>query len=339
MLISVIGSDLSGEGTSVPRLSIVVLSHNRADVLETHLAYLLEVAPPRNAEVIVVDNGSTDGTRPMLDRLHATHSCLRVALTDRNLGVAAGRNLGIGMARGAIVLSLDDDAILAAESWDAAVDAFRVDRNLGVLAPRVVHGEDGAEQGYMGNDGDEIANFHGAGHLLRVDAFRQAGRYDEYCSFGGEEIDLSMRLRSLGYVTRFSESLVVRHFSLVRPGRVGLDRHLRWVRSFAYVFAKNLSCWQAARLTLRQQVSYLVHSGRYNSRFAWARILRACAGGFSEGRRAHAPISEPARAFYRDPNLRPEFGNAALVPKIWGVISRSRGTIRSTVSPRCGRDS
>lgn len=309
----------------IPALSIVVLSHNRADVLENHLQYLLSHAERQDAEVILVDNASSDNTPSIVARLKDTYPALKVHLSPSNLGVAAGRNMGIGMARAPIVLSLDDDAQLAARDWIIAIEAFNRNPSLGILAPRVIHGIDGHEQGYSGKDGDEIANFHGAGHFIRLSSFISARRYDEYCTFGGEEIDLSMRMKSSGYLTIFTDQLIVRHSSLVRTGPIRLDRHLQWGRSYAYVYAKNLAPMHALTLTIRRLGSYLFNH-RGPARFSgWAQIIRATREGFADGRRVHSPISVEAQKLYRSRKLGPEFGNVPIILKVSGLLRRKLG--------------
>ena len=240
-----------------PRLSIVVLSHNRDDVLQSHLEYYLDRADDYGAEVIVVDNASTDTTPRLLSEVESKYPAARIIRSRRNLGVAGGRNLGISSSSAPFVLSLADDALLDSETWDRAIERFVAEPTLGILAPRVVHGVSGTEQGYRGITGDEIANFHGSGHFLRRDAVILAGMYDEYCTFGGEELDLSMRLLSLGYKTVFDEEIIVRHFSLERVGEVGLGRQTQWIRSYAYVLAKNLSCLDAITIANRRLLSHV----------------------------------------------------------------------------------
>ena len=93
-----------------PVVSVVIPTYNRRERLGGTLAGL---AAQRNAdgmfEVIVVSDGSTDGTNEFL-----TSGALPlevVALTQRNAGPAAARNRGVGAARGELVVFLDDDVV------------------------------------------------------------------------------------------------------------------------------------------------------------------------------------------------------------------------------------
>src|SRR5215212_2039665 len=90
---------------SVP-LSAVIVSWNGMRQLPECLAALLPQLPP-NAEVILVDNGSTDGTPAWA---HAHHPQLQIIALPENAGFAGGVNAGLRAARGDLLLLLNDDA-------------------------------------------------------------------------------------------------------------------------------------------------------------------------------------------------------------------------------------
>lgn len=97
--------------------SIVVCTYNRAESLRETLAALrAQEAPPGcEWEVVVVDNNSTDHTRPVVE--HAQRSCPHVRYEfEAQQGLSHARNRGIASARGEIILFTDDD-VLPEKDW------------------------------------------------------------------------------------------------------------------------------------------------------------------------------------------------------------------------------
>jgi peptidoglycan/xylan/chitin deacetylase (PgdA/CDA1 family)/GT2 family glycosyltransferase len=95
-------------------LSVVIASHNRRGLLRRCIEALRrQTQDPRSFEVIVANDGSTDGTAEMLERLH-TPFRLR-ALRLEKVGQSVARNAGIRASRGTVCLLLGDDVVAAPE--------------------------------------------------------------------------------------------------------------------------------------------------------------------------------------------------------------------------------
>ena len=93
---------------STPSVSAIIVSWNGLRQLPECLAALLPQLPP-TAEVILVDNGSTDGTATWTQ---ANHPHIRAIQLPENLGFAGGVNAGLRAARGELLLLLNDDAFV-----------------------------------------------------------------------------------------------------------------------------------------------------------------------------------------------------------------------------------
>ncbi|MGH3744236.1 MAG: glycosyltransferase, partial [Mycobacteriales bacterium] len=93
-----------------PTTSVVLVTHDRRRLLERTLDALASQTLPPD-EVLVVDNGSTDGTGAVLESRRSRHDPpgLRVITRDANLPVAQGRNLAVAASRGEVVAFTDDD--------------------------------------------------------------------------------------------------------------------------------------------------------------------------------------------------------------------------------------
>ena len=94
-----------------PELSVVIPAYNEEENLVPLMDQLMPVLAGcgRSFEVILVDDGSTDGTAAVMSRLQAQHPAVRVIRHRGNHGLSAALDTGFRNARGAIVASLDAD--------------------------------------------------------------------------------------------------------------------------------------------------------------------------------------------------------------------------------------
>lgn len=125
-------------------LSVVVVTWNTKALTLACLAQLrvalVDVARRRDwsSEVIVVDNGSTDGTAV---ELRARYPEMQVQENEENLGFAAGMNRGLRQAQGEVVLLLNSDAFLGAATIEACMDALSSCEEAGMAGPRLLHAD------------------------------------------------------------------------------------------------------------------------------------------------------------------------------------------------------
>jgi len=116
---------------SIPRVSIVLPTYNRAYILESSMRSILEQSY-RDFELIIVDDGSTDNTEELVcsmkdDRIvYVRH--------DHNQGVAVGRNTGVARARGEFLAFQDSDDLWLPEKLQRQVALLEVaEKNVGVV--------------------------------------------------------------------------------------------------------------------------------------------------------------------------------------------------------------
>jgi GT2 family glycosyltransferase len=119
-------------------VSIIVSTRNRAHFLPDCLGSLVaqECAVP--IEIVVIDNGSTDATTELLERWTASDPRVRTAREDR-VGLSRGKNAGITLARGDLLLFTDDD-VVADPAWaQSYVELFsRLDDDLAIAGGSIV---------------------------------------------------------------------------------------------------------------------------------------------------------------------------------------------------------
>jgi GT2 family glycosyltransferase len=207
-----------------------VLNWNGRGVVEEAVASLLEQDLP-GLEVIVVDNGSTDGSDAELERRGGGR--IRLIRNGRNLGFGAGNNVGIRAARGPYLLLLNSDAVaergFAREMLAAAAGSPRV----GMVAAKVLEYErrgvidtaghllypDGLnrgrgrlEQDRRQYDACRTALFpSGAAALYSRAMLDEIGLFDERFFLYGDDAELGLRGRLAGWECGFAPGAVAYH--------------------------------------------------------------------------------------------------------------------------------
>lgn len=97
---------------SLPTVSVIVLTYNNLNLTQACLDSLLFDSDYPRLEIIVVDNASSDGTPEWLRGWQAEHPRAKVILNDRNLGFAAGNNVGLAAATGDYLVILNNDTVV-----------------------------------------------------------------------------------------------------------------------------------------------------------------------------------------------------------------------------------
>lgn len=206
--------DAASPSLTAASVSAVIPAHNAAGTLRAALDSLAGVA-----EVIVVDDGSTDATSAV-----ALAGGARIVRHERPLGPAAARNAGIHASTGHLVLLLDADA-RAEAGWLDPLLARLGDPTAGGVAPRVrARGDSTALGRYEAAAGPLDLGPNGAvvrhdgpvpfvsttALLLQRDAWQLAGGFDEALRFG-EDLDLAWRLAALGRPLIYEPAVTVWH--------------------------------------------------------------------------------------------------------------------------------
>ncbi len=213
-----------------PSLSIVVLSFNRLAALRKTLQELVSLDLDRPAQLIVVDNASTDGCARMVT---TEFPGVRVIELTRNLGVA-GFNYGVAAASGDVVLILDDDArpdprsLREALAWMSThppcAAAALLPRHPGTGRSEWPFAESLAGAGTEPQVREDWPVM-GAGNLVRREAWNEAGGYEGNFFLYRNDTDLAMKLLAMGRGVAFSPSWIVWHDS-----PAARSKSARWCR-------------------------------------------------------------------------------------------------------------
>jgi GT2 family glycosyltransferase len=213
---------------------VVIPNWNSLQHLGRCLGSLEEAGSGPEIELLVVDNGSVDGSVEHLERQGVPH----IALPE-NTGFAAAVNLGASRTAADSILVLNADTVVEPDGVARLLDALEADSGLGGVQPRILQldangGGEGAARIYsvgqsLTRDGrgfeegagllqrpehqvaSEPFGVCGAACLLRRELFSELGGYDEsYVSFC-EDVDLNVRARIAGWRFAMVPEAVVRH--------------------------------------------------------------------------------------------------------------------------------
>ena len=197
-----------------PKISVVVATYNAARTLGDCLESLRQLRYP-DYEVIVVNDGSTDGSEPIIDRYPFR------AITTPNQGVSAARNEGLRAATGEIVAYIDSDA-RADPDWLSYLAATFLESDVvGVGGPNRVPGEDtwiakcvyrspGGPTEVMLDD-QSAEHIPGCNMAFRKWALEEIGGFDPIFTKAADDVDICWRLLDRGYRIGFGPSAVVWH--------------------------------------------------------------------------------------------------------------------------------
>jgi len=202
---------------SPARVSVVIATRNRGPELLGTLARLraLQERPP----IVVVDNGSTDGTAELV---RARHPEVRVVGLRRNRGGAA-RTIGARLVDSPYVAFSDDDSWWAPGALRRAADLLDRHPRLAVLAARVLIGpqvrldpvcDQMAHSPLPAADdlpGPSVLGFIACGAVVRRTAFLEVGGFNVRLGVGGEEELLSVDLAAGGWGLAYVEEVVAHH--------------------------------------------------------------------------------------------------------------------------------
>lgn len=273
-------------GRGVPPVSVVIPAYNRAATIRAAIESVLRQSFA-DFELVVVDDGSTDGT---LDAAAAVDDPrLRLVPAPRNLGAAGARNLGVAEARAPLVAFQDSDdewlpTKLEKQMARLAAAPDRIGCYCGLLVVGALDPRPGERTRLAYNpppetlpvEGDILAPMLGRNLVstqtlvVRRDAFRDLGGFDEGMP-ALEDWDFAIRLAARGPLAFVDEPLVLQRFS-----ENSLTRHAdRQLAAQARMVEKNLALYEARPDALAGQYYALAGLARRLGRYGEARALLA----------------------------------------------------------------
>jgi GT2 family glycosyltransferase len=234
-----------------PDLSIVILNYNTSSLLKGCLESLYKCKDDLSFEVIVVDNGSSDGSWQMLER---EFKWARVVETGENLGFAGGNNKASGLVKSEYVLFLNTDVIVPRNTLEKCLDYLK-ENKLGALTCKLILADGKPDKdarrsfitpwiglihlflkldlmfpksklfarywyGYISEDEiHEVDAIQGAFFLTRKKILDEVGWFDEDYFLDAEDIDLSWKIKMKGYKIVYYPKVWVTHLKGATKGK------------------------------------------------------------------------------------------------------------------------
>jgi GT2 family glycosyltransferase len=259
-------------------MSIVVLTWNGKDLLLDCLESLDREIRSRSdaerleTEVLVVDNGSRDGS---VEAVRERFPWVELIALPRNIGFAAGNNAGLRKARGRIVVLLNNDTVVLRDGLERCARYLEAHPDVGVVGPQLLH-PDGRKQNSIHNfpslvtelipkvvleillprrfpskrfqhreplDVDAVL---GACLVVREEVVESVGPLPEDYFFFLEETDWCFRIRRAGWrIVHLPEARLIHIHGAGTKKRVPLETRIEYHRSLYHFLRKNRGAWQA----------------------------------------------------------------------------------------------
>lgn len=241
---------------TLPLLSVMFPNWNGGDEPLVLLASLDRSGYPADRlDIVMVDNGSTDGSA---SRVAAAHPTVRIIRNLTNRGFAAAVNQAIAASRGTLLFITNDDVTVAPGSLTALVEYLDAHPDVGVVGGRVVAKDDPTQTLFAGKTfsfwtglqrpnprpdrARDVDFIEGAALLTRRSVVERIGGFDErFAPAYWEDVDFCLRVRRAGLRVRYApaatfthrRSASLRQLPLTDVFRIGLVNRYRFYRKHA----------------------------------------------------------------------------------------------------------
>jgi glycosyltransferase involved in cell wall biosynthesis/GT2 family glycosyltransferase/ADP-heptose:LPS heptosyltransferase len=220
-------------------VSIIIPVLNNLQLTQQCLQYIWENTLPGSFEVIVIDNGSNDGTDQFL-RQEEKAGRIRLISNKENLGFAKASNQGAKIAQGEYLIFLNNDTKVQPGWLEELINCAQKDEDIAVVGAKLLYPDDTIQHaGVVFNDDKKVYHVYknfakdhpavnkerefqavtAACMLIKRDIFFSVGLFNERYRNGLEDLDLCFKVREQGYKIVYNPQSVVYHYESKTPGR------------------------------------------------------------------------------------------------------------------------
>lgn len=257
-------------------ITVIIPTYNRVDSLhQTLQALQKQTLATHLYEVIVVNDGSTDGTETYLNNVALTLSHFRF-FTQKNAGPAAARNKGIYAAKGRIIAFTDDDCIPQDNWLEVIYHTFEKTNCVGVQGSTYTDVQDITPLTHQIDNENGNASVPTCNAAFTKDALLRIHGFDEHFPYPhNEDADLAWRIEKVGSIL-FEKKMRVYH-----PPRLDsfkkVAKRMKIMESEFRLFYRNPQAYQQKRaaspwkniyweIGVKTQVYYLLNRFKYYKR-------------------------------------------------------------------------
>jgi len=220
------------------QLSVVIVSYNVRYFLELCLQSVIKATSKITAEIIVVDNNSTDDTCTVISEKYPEVNLIK---NPKNLGFAKANNLGVSKSKGDYILILNPDTVVAEDTFVNCLTFAKTQNNLGALGVKLIDGTgsflpeskrnfptpwvtfykmmglQSKKHAYYATQISEkglgkVAVLVGAFMFIKKSTYLTVNGFDEDYFMYGEDIDLCYKLTKAGFENYYLGSETIIHF-------------------------------------------------------------------------------------------------------------------------------
>lgn len=234
------------------KLSVIILNYNVEYFLYQCLLSVQAALVDIDAEIIVVDNNSTDGSCEMVRRYFPN---VKLIPNPENSGFPKGNNIGVNASNGEYLCILNPDTIVSERTFETFLEFAKGKNKLGIVGPKMIDGKGEFlpeskrglptpyvaltkilglykimpsyfNQYYAGqlleSEEGPVSILVGAFMFVKKDLYQSVGGFDENCFMYSDDIDLSYMILKKGYINYYLPHVPIVHYkgeSTVRDGK------------------------------------------------------------------------------------------------------------------------
>lgn len=251
-------------------LSVIIVSFNTKNLLQDCLKSIFSQTKGINYEVIVVDNGSRDGSVEMVKKLIKKNELIKLIENKKNLGFAKANNQALRQAQGEYILLLNSDTVLKDNPLSKLIRFAKKHPQAGVIGCKLLN-KDGSDQPSVAPfftlpwvflwllTGDrflyssppktrQVDWVMGAALLAKKEAIDEVGLLDEKFFMYMEEVEWCYRIKKAGWEVWFYPEAEI--FHLVRGSSPEGEQKAIWgiYKGLIYFYQKHFAPWQLSVL-------------------------------------------------------------------------------------------